>query len=179
MTRCPLDDELVQAYFAHDLDVEESNAIEDHVFSCPSCARAYERWGEQATRLRGLVSPVISRERLDSLIAGGEQLRVTPVYPGAPVSIEFSSDLAYLVHSLRADLAGATQVDVELRLPDGTPAAQLMAVPFDPVRGEVLIACQRHFMGRFPPRTLFHVVARFEDTGERLVGNYVVDHVVP
>ena len=50
-------------------------------------------------------------------------------------------------------------------------------VPFDAERGEVLIACQQHYMGVFPPMSWFRLFA-VENEDKRSLGEYIVDHVV-
>lgn len=47
--------------------------------------------------------------------------------------------------------------------------------PFDPARGEVLIACQRHFAA-FPPDVVFDVRALAADGAELARARYRVPH---
>jgi hypothetical protein len=173
---CPVPDELLTDYFAG--DAVDADGVEDHVFACDRCAGAFERAGRLAARLRDLVQPVIGRDRLERMIAQGTPIRVTSVSAGERVTVEFARDLALLVHALRADLAGVSRVDMELLAPDGTRLLAMSHVPFDRERGEILIACQKHYMGVFPPRSWFRLFA-VADEERRSLGEYVVDHVVP
>ena len=173
---CPVPDELLRDYFAG--EPVDADALEEHVFVCDRCAREFERVGGLPAQLRDLVQPVIGRDRLDRLIARGTPIRVTPVSPGQRVTVEFARDLALLVHALRADLAGVSRVDMELLAPDGTPLLAMSHVPFDAERGEVLIACQQHYMGVFPPLSWFRLFA-VGNEDKRSLGEYIVDHVVP
>ncbi len=178
-TSCPIGDELLHDYFAGDLAREQSESVEEHVFSCDRCARAFERCGALAADLRSLIPPVISRDFLDRIVARGETVRLTPVAAGQLVAIEFSRDVSYLVHALRADLTGATELSVRIHGSGSAVARiELHNVPFDAERGEVLIACQRHYMESFPPRVHFHVTATI-DGDRREIGEYVIDHLMP
>ncbi|HEY0705996.1 MAG TPA: hypothetical protein VGG33_04330, partial [Polyangia bacterium] len=74
-------------------------------------------------------------------------------------------------------LTRAERVDVELLDPAGVVRLQLERVPFDPDRGEVLIACQRHYetIGAVPGDPRFSLQV-FEGGVRRQVGSYFVRH---
>jgi hypothetical protein len=82
-----------------------------------------------------------------------------------------------LVFALRGDLSQADRLDVEIASPTGEPKYLLENVPFDRQRGEVLIACQRHFEDMFPAGDPIFTVRAIEAGKQRSVGEYVVTHV--
>jgi len=175
---CPIPEELLHDYFAGEMTGVDAHRLEEHAFECERCGRAFDRCGRLAARLRDLVPPVVGRERLERMLARGTPIRITPVAAGRPVTVEFSDDVTFLIHALRAELAGASRVDLEFLSPDGDMVAGVSYVPFDAERGEVLIACQHHYMDLYPRRSWFRLVAVVEGE-KRDVGDYIVDHVVP
>jgi hypothetical protein len=165
-------------YFAAALEAAEAAALEEHVFGCQACARAFDAAGGLAAGLRALTPTVVSRAWLERAIGGGAAIRAIELAPGDRIDAEFSRGLAYLVLALRADLAAAARVDLEVLGPDGAALARMEAVPFDPARGEVLIACQRHYLEDFSPDIGFRLLAadRPEPT---VLGEYRVLHLRP
>lgn len=180
MTRlaCPIELDVLHDYFAGELAADEALAVEDHVFDCDACGAAFDSAGALASALRHLVPPIVSHAWLDREQARGTPLRLVDLHAGGETAAEFSHGLTYLVFVLRGDLAGASHVAVEVCTRDGAPMSVFEPVPFDAERGEVLVACQRHYMDEFPRALRFRVVS---GTGEarRLVGEFGVDHLSP
>lgn len=165
-------------YFAAALEPAEAAALEEHVFGCEECARAFDAAGALAAGLGALTPAVVSRAWLERAVGRGAAVRVAELAAGDHLTAEFSHGLTYLIFALRADLAAAARVDVEVFGPDGAAFAVLEAAPFDPARGEVLIACQRHYAEDFPLDLGFRLLAA--DRPERtVIGEYRVLHVVP
>lgn len=175
---CPLDSALLGDYFLDDLSENQASAVEDHVFECDRCAAAFERAGRLATALEEIVPPVISDGRLKRLLHAGQALRVTKVEPGSHVAVEFSRDVDFLIHALQAQLAKTARVSLQLCTPEGEPLVEFEDVPFEPDTGQVLVACQRHYMEKFPTRSVFRL---FDTSGGRRdrLGEYFVDHLLP
>jgi hypothetical protein len=119
---------------------------------------------------------VISRERLDQLLAAGARVRDTMVQPGERPTAVFSPGIDYLIHHLRAPLDGVRRVDCVVFLPDGRVINDLLHVPFDVEHGEVIIACQRHYLASGLD-THFRLTT-FDDAGASQVREYTVLHVV-
>jgi hypothetical protein len=90
--------------------------------------------------------------------------------------VYFAPDVDLLVHALHGDMANADRVDVEIASPTGALDHTCENVPFDRAKGEILIACQRHFEGLIASDPIYRV--RVVEAGtRRAVGNYVVTHV--
>ena len=163
--------------WAGELPEPEAASVEEHVFACEACGCVYERLGALVGRLREAVPPVISSERLARLRAAGRRVVVTPVTPDVDARARFAPGLDYLVHALQADLAGAERVDVEVLHPSGETFLVVEGAPFDRDKGEVLIACQRHYEHLRPAGTdpTFCVHA-WKDGQRGLIGRYLVIH---
>lgn len=163
-------------YWSQALSDEQTAAAEEHLFGCEHCT---DRSGKVAALMRTLgrwLWPVISRGRLDDLLAAGARVRDTMVDPGQIPTAVFSPGLDYLIHHLRAPLEGVRRVDCLVFAPDGRVVNDLLHVPFDAERGEVIIACQRHYLAsgldsRFRLTT-------FDAAGASQVREYGVRHVV-
>jgi hypothetical protein len=76
---------------------------------------------------------------------------------------------------LLVDLEDVERVSVDIVLPDGSTLFSFGDVPFEPSAGAVLIACQRHFVERFPP-DIDVVMRRTYRSGRESVENYSVLH---
>jgi anti-sigma factor RsiW len=175
---CPTPFETLCRYWLDDLPAAEVDALEEHLFACDACADACERLGELAVALRGWIPPIISHARRDRLLGEGKRIRATPVQSGVTAHARFDPELDLLVHVLKADLASAVRVDVDIAPPAGGWRATVEHVPFDPDTGEVLVACQPHFRHIFPGDPVFTVFV-VEDGERRQVGTYFVEHEFP
>ena len=167
--------ETLVALWANDLDAETAEGVEAHVFACDRCHAAAERLGFVVDGVRNALPPVISRAHLDRLLAAGTRIVTTVVEAGRDAHARFAPEVDLLIHVLRADLAGAERVDVEMVSPDDSQQMPFEQVPFDAARGEVLIACQRHYE-HFPFEPKFRVYAT-AGGARRRVGDYFVHHV--
>jgi len=175
MNECvaPLSFDTLVDLWSGSLPAEAAAAAEEHLFGCDACAAASDRLGALVAGLRTALPPVISHAHRDRLVAEGARITVTPVEPGVDAHAVFRSDVDLLIHSLRAPLEHVARLDVEVFDAAGTTLGQHVHVPFDASRGEVLIACQRHYEDRGDPT--FRVVA-VEGTTRREIGTYRVRH---
>jgi len=146
-------------YWTDDLDPERSRSVEDHLFDCASCADRAGRVAALVRALRAVIPPVVSPERLAALQQAGVRIRATEVQPGARVTVAFSPDVDLLVHRLKADLGRAFWVDCDVLDASGAPIFALEHVPVDRDAGEVLIACQRHYVDQYAADVRFRVAA--------------------
>lgn len=169
----PLAFETLVALWAGDLDEVTAAHAEAHLFACDACAAASERLAVLIDGLRAALPPVISHAHRDRLRAAGVRVVETVVDPGVVAQARFTPEVDLLVHVLRADVARAERVDLELVTPTGATFVELPHVPFDRARGEVLVACQRHYERFSDPTFRVHVV---EGGVRRHAGDFVVHH---
>lgn len=179
MSACPSCETLV-ALWAGELDESGAAAVDEHLIACDSCAAATQRLATLVGALREKVPFVISHAHRERLVAAGARIDVTELDPSpdrtATKSARFAPDVDVLLFALRGDISNADRVDVEIASPTGEPRYLLEDVPFNRKRGEVLVACQRHYEGMFPGDPIFSVHA-VEAGKRRVVGDYVVQHV--
>lgn len=177
MSQCasPIPYETLVRWWTDDLSDSESASVEEHFFGCDFCAEACDRIARLVVGLKTLIPPILSHAARDRLVAGGMRVLHTPVEPDVKARARFAPGLDLLVHALHGDLARAERVDLELLNEAGVSLLTFEHVPFDRERGEVLIACQRHYESLFPGDLSFRVLA--VEAGERRrVGDYFVAH---
>ena len=102
---------------------------------------------------------VISHAHRDRMLAAGKRISLTEVPEGVDTPARFAPELDLLVFALKADLSNVDRVRVDIVSPDGSKRFIEEDVPFDRARGEVLVACQRHFEGMFESDPTFEVHA--------------------
>jgi RNA polymerase sigma-70 factor (ECF subfamily) len=101
---------------------------------------------------------------------------VNPMSPGQVVEVRFPPAEKLLVHRLGgSDLRRARRLDVALVDLEGGALLRFDDVPFDAGRGEVLIACQRHFADLFPHDIVFRLEVVIGDRREE-ASRYTVLH---
>jgi anti-sigma factor RsiW len=156
--------ERVADYLSGLLDERSDEELEAHLFICGSCTVEAEKLAGLAVAVHRAVPTVLTAERVEALEREGRIAEVKPVSPGHTVEARFPPAEKLLVLRLGgSDLSRARRVDVDLLDLGGRVVARLEDVPFDGVRGEVLMACQSHFADMFPHDLTFRL--------ERVVGD--------
>jgi hypothetical protein len=173
----PLAWEQLVDYWAGDLDAEESDRVEEHVFACAACARELERVARIAEAFRRQIPPVVSPEQVAALRARGVAIEENVIPPGARREVTFARDVEVMVHRLGGlDLSRTERVELTVKVESTGDVLMVDPLaPFDRERGEVLIACQRHF-ALFPPDIVFEVRAH-EPSGASTTATFIVPHV--
>ena len=172
----PIGFEQLVAYWSNDLDAETQASVEEHLFACDTCFANAQRLEKVVQAFRLGPPPVISQAEVDALRAQGLNLVENSFAPGQGETVTFAPGIDLLIHRLGGlDLSRADRVEVVVRsLQHGVIFEEPLA-PFDRQRGEVLIACQRHFAA-FPPDIVFDVRVHGSDVpGD--VATYSVPHV--
>lgn len=168
-------DERLVAYWANELSASEVDAVDEHVFACDACARSSSRIATIAAAFRSGVPPVVSRAEIEEHRARGAVVRENEFRPGEQRPVVFDRDVDLLIHRLGGlDLSSAKRVDVVVRTDRGTQFHDHY-VPFDRDRGEVLIACQRHFEP-LGADVVFDVHVHHEAPGVTTVATYDIPH---
>jgi hypothetical protein len=177
MSACakPIAFETLVSYWARDLDATESEAVEAHVFGCATCTAMSERIAALTQKMRSLEPPIITSARLRELRAAGRRIEDNFVAPGEHKRVVFAAQ-DFIVHHLGGlELDDVERVAVVARAHSSDAVlTEYPSVPFDRSAGEVLIACQRHFVV-FPPDIAFEVTT-FAGGEAKKVSRYVVDH---
>lgn len=154
----PVAFETLADYLLGGLAEKEEREVESHLFHCASCASRTERLAGLQFAIASAVPPVLSRARFAELEREGRVEHVNPMAPGETARVVYPSPGRLLVHRFGgADLRQARRVDVELRTLGGESIGRFDDVPFDAGRGEVLVACQAHFVDLYPRDGVFAV----------------------
>ena len=92
-------------------------------------------------------------------------------------TVAFERGVDVLIHHLGGlELATAERVQVTVRTEsDGTVMFEEMSAPFDRDRGEVLVACQRHFAA-YPPDVVIDVRVHRAASAPQLA-TFIIPHV--
>jgi len=172
----PIPAERLLEYLLGELEVNDEDRLEAHLFSCAACAAEGEKLAGLATAIGRVVPPVLSASRFEALEGAGLVSQVKAMAPGDVARVVYPSSGNVLVLRMGgADLGEARRIDVELRTPGGQAIARLDDVPFDASRGEILVACQHHFSETFP-RDLVFAMELVSGDDRRPVAEYTVFH---
>jgi hypothetical protein len=163
-------------YWARDLDEASAERVEEHLFGCAACTESSAFIARLAQTLKRAVPPILSDGELEALKARGLLIEENTFTPGERKQAVFRPGVDVLVHRLSGlALRDAERVSVlVLTESTGQPVFEDHFVPFDPARGEVLIACQRHF-AVFPPDVVFEVRAH-RASGDVVSARFFVPH---
>jgi hypothetical protein len=168
-------DQLVD-YWSADLGEGDCAAVESHLFGCESCTREAERASKIVQAIRTQIPPVISTSAVAALRDKGLVIVDNVFVPGVRTPVTFHAGVDLLVHHLAGlDLSAAERVEVNVRSESGVEISEEPFAPFDRERGEVLIACQRHFAA-FPSDIAIDVRVH-RKSGAPTVSTYLVPHV--
>jgi hypothetical protein len=174
----PLAFEQLVDYWTNELDARAIDAIEEHVFGCASCAAEMERVHGLVAVFREHLAPVISVEQLAELRGKGLAIVETTFAPGVRQGVTFARSLDFMIHHLSGlSLADATRVSVTVRSEgSGAVLHEEHFAPFDRERGEVLIACQKHF-AMLPNDVVFDVRVHTPERPMPQLATYPIPHV--
>ena len=171
----PLTDVQLVAYWADDLDDAALTDLEDHLFACDECLARATQISQVVQAFRRL-PPVISHADLAGLRTQGVTIVENDFTAEQRQSVTFERHVDFMIHHLTGlDLAAADRVEVIVRDESGHVMFEEPLAPFDPDKGEVLIACQRHF-AVFPRDVVFDVRVH-RAAAPTAVSTYFIPHV--
>jgi hypothetical protein len=172
---CPIPHEVLVRYWAGDVSDDEIDTIEEHVFGCAACFEASSRVAALGRAIAEVIPPVAIGRDIVLAEARGVRHATNDIRPGVATETWLRAGTDLLVHRLLGDLEDVVRISVDIVLPDGSRLLSFGDVPFEPSAGAVLIACQRHFVERFPPDVDI-VVRRTHRAGRESVDSYTVLH---
>jgi hypothetical protein len=179
MTACaaPLPIDQLVDYWTNELDDAALAAVEEHLFGCASCTAAMERVQRVTGAFRSGLPPVITTAQLAELRTRGLAIEENAFAPDERREIRFPAHLDLLIHHLGGlSLHDAERVSLTVRSESsGIVIHEDPIAPFDRERGEILIACQKHFAA-FPPDIVFDVRVH-RPAQPPQVATYVLPHV--
>lgn len=164
-------------YWTNELDAAALATVEEHLFGCASCTAAMERLQRVLGAFRTGLPPAITAAQLAELRTQGLAIEENTFVPGQRREIAFPAKLDLLIHHLGGlALHDAERVSLTVRTESGGVVIHEDPIaPFDRERGEILIACQKHFAA-FPPDIVFDVRIHRRAQPPQLA-TYVLPHV--
>jgi anti-sigma factor RsiW len=176
----PIRDETFMDYWSGGLPPQQSQAIEEHVFSCAACTARLEAVASIAAGItslarQGRFSGIISRATLNQLQHDGVRVRVYSLSPGdvVPCAVFPGDDL--VVTSMRGDFAGVEAVTISVTGSAPLSGVVLDDVPVPAAEGELLWAAPGSLIRQMPTSRVTVTVTAGRANGRR-IGEYVLDH---
>jgi anti-sigma factor RsiW len=180
----PLPLEELLAYRRGELDADAERALEEHFFSCATCAERLS-WVERleesvaAAMRKGLFDVYVTKETVERLERAGSVVRKYDVGVGQPVSCTIAPDDDLTVVTLRGPLRPGVPVSVQAEFLDhasGQSFAEVRPAFQDPSTGNVIVS-----LAGTVQKSLGHVrvtlALRFGDgPDEDVVGPFVMNH---
>lgn len=167
-------------YAAGDLPGEETAAVEDHLFSCPSCA---SRAGEldaligtigAAVRSAG-VGGFVTDAVLNKLARDGVRVRSYVLTPGAVVPCAVWEGDEVMALRLRADLGDVTEVTLSQRIA-GTEVIRATSAVSANAGGEVIYTLSAAWVRELPVVDVEVLLTARSGDEERPLGRYLLEH---
>jgi hypothetical protein len=167
-------------YWTGSLPPQESEAIEEHVFSCAWCAARLQALASIAAGVRSLVrqgrfTGIISRATLNQLQHDGVRVRVYSLSPGDVVPCAVFPDDDLVITWMRGDFAGVDAVTISVTGGGPLSSVVLHDVPVTAAEGELLWAAPGTLIRQMPTSRITLTVSDAGANGRR-IGEYVLDH---
>jgi hypothetical protein len=172
----PLPEELLVAYWAGDVPLDDEARVEEHLMGCAGCSAASARVAAITETLRAMIPPIVTRNVVEQLRKKGLRIRESTFAPGDRREEWFTPDVDVLIFQLGGlDLAQAVRVEFSLRDEvSGELLTATRAAPFDTDAGALLLCCQRHYAS-LPPNVIAEVRVYQRDDGEDSA-TYAIQH---
>jgi hypothetical protein len=168
--------ELIAEWCLGELPEAAAQDFEAHYFGCDRCFQQAARVQATIEQLGASLPPVLTAERREALEGRQARLQTTRVAAGERATLRMSDEQQLGIWVMQAPLAEVTRVDFEARSPDGELLFALSDVPFDPNRGEVVLACQIHYRALPMPNEMHVRLTATSPSGSQELGQYILDH---
>jgi hypothetical protein len=171
-------------YWAGELPREDEQRIEDHVFTCATCAATLAAGQALASGVRALVRSgnfhsLVSESLLNRLARDGARLRTYVLSPGDVVPCAVWSDDDLVVTRLRGDFSGVDAVSVIATLATGEELSRSEGIAIRPGQPELIDAISAAWLRQLPATTVRLRVTTTREGGEHLLGEYTLAHAGP
>jgi hypothetical protein len=165
--------ERLVAYFAKDLQPNEEDRLETHVFACDACAALFHAVARIVARAgacarSGSLLFALNQSMLDRLKAAGVRVIEARSEHGS-LDARFTPGTDLMIGHLPADLRDVDEVDIEFHMAEGVQVEA--GVPVDD-RAELMICCTLHLSEVSRQGTMSTICRVLASTDKRLVGEY-------
>jgi hypothetical protein len=173
-------DELAD-YWTSDIPPSDVERIEAHVFECASCARLLAeserlRSGIGALARGGGFQAFVTDGLLNRLASDGVRVRSYALDAGETITCSAWDDDEVLVARLRADFAGVTAVDAEMRLETGEQWGRSSDVPVREGATELVLALPATLVRSAPKGPMRLTLRASGSQGTDVIAEYIFDH---
>jgi hypothetical protein len=113
---------------------------------------------------------------LNRLAKDGVRIRMYTLEPGVVVPCSVWTDDDLVVTRIRADFSGVASTTLVTRLASGQEVSRLSDVLVRPGQGEIIDAISASLLRRLPSTSVRLTLTGRTATGERTIGEYVLEH---
>ncbi len=168
-------------YWTPDIEAEDVERIESHVFECGACAARLALAEQLTSAIRGVARDgafhaFVTDGLLNRLARDGVRVRTYALDPGETVRCSAWADDEVLVARLRGDFAGITAVDAEMRLDSGEQWGQSIDVPVADGARELVLALPGPMVRNAPVGIMRLTLRRSGAPVGNVIAEYLFSH---
>lgn len=171
-------------YWAAELDAQDQERLENHVFECETCAAALaegEMLADGVSRLvrRGLFHALVSDRVLNRLARDGVRIRTYTLEPGEVVPCAVRDDDDLVVTRLRGGFSDAEVVFVVATLATGQELSRSDVVVLKRGQHELIDAIAAERLRQLPATTVHLRVTTVSGSEQQILAEYTLEHAGP
>ena len=168
-------------YWLGELDAMSEARLEEHLLGCGECSRELEELAALARGVRqlvrqGAVHTVVSDALVRQMAEQGLRVREYNVPHNGSVNCTIAPGDDVVVARLQASLQGVERLDLVECSSEGEPRRRLSDIPFNVMRGEVVVAPRVEELRTLPASTSRLRLVAVDASGERVIGEYIFNH---
>lgn len=168
-------------YWAGELQPDDEQSIEDHVFTCAACTATLAEAEALARGVRtlvrsGMFHAFVSDSVLNRLAREGTRIRTFVLSPGDVVPCAVWDDDEVVVTRLRGDFSGVETVSVTATLATGQELSRSESIAVRAGQHELIDAISAEWLRQLPAATVQLRVTATRQGEERLLGQYTLVH---
>lgn len=176
-----IDAAVLADYWLAALPPAEESEVEEHLFSCETCAARLNEVIALAGALRALTHSgslmmVVPESFLQAAARQGLRLSQYAPPSGGSVQCTVTAQDDLLIGRLAADLRSAHRIDLSLCDPRGNEQFRLRDIPFSPEDPGILWQQSITFAKGAPTSTMVARLLNIGDGAETLLGEYTFHH---
>jgi hypothetical protein len=163
----------------------DDEELEEHFFDCPACTARLQWLAAVADALPAVVQRsggqrlVLTRELIDRLVARGVRLRHYHFDDNRRIACTVGAEDDLVVSWIPVVTGDDELLACDMIGPGGRVLATSDDMPFDRVRGELVLAEPADSLRRLPDMTMRLQLRAVGPAGTRSLGEYVYQHSAP